>query len=188
MQSRAAHKRQRFLEAAARVIHQRGYIRTTLADIAQAAELPSGSLYYYFRNKEDIVAAIVTERLRDLEQRIAHWQQDDDPRARLRALIQVWVDDAETDARFGCPIGSLCYELAKVSPSGRNQAAAPLHLLLQWSAAQFAALGSSPAQADDLALHLLSALQGISLIANAFQNPQMILRETARLQEWLEGI
>lgn len=185
---KAMQKRQRFLEAAARVIHQRGYVRTTLADIASEANIPNGSLYYYFRTKEDIVTAIVAERLRDLEQRITDWESNHEPKRRLALLIQVWVDDAETDARYGCPIGSLCYELAKVSPPQRNQAAEPLRVLLDWSATQFRALGSDANRAANQALHLLAALQGISLIANAFQDPDMILRETAQLQHWLSEL
>lgn len=187
-QDRAIDKRHRLLESAARVIHRRGYARTTLADIASEARLPSGSLYYYFRSKEAIVAAIIAERLRDLEQRMAQWEGHPDPRARLCALVQVWVDDADTDARYGCPIGSLCYELAKTCEGGQNRAAEPLRLLLQWSAEQFAALGMERPQADDHALHLLAALQGISLIGNGFGDPQLILRETGRLQRWLQAL
>lgn len=150
--------------------------------------MPNGSLYYYFRTKEDIVAAIVAERLRDLEQRMTDWESDADPRSRLASLIQMWVDDAEADARYGCPIGSLCYELAKVSQLQRNQAAEPLRILLDWSAAQFRALGSNSDQAADHALHLLAALQGISLIGNAFNDPELIRRETAQLQHWLSEL
>lgn len=185
-QLRAQEKRQRFVDAAGRVIHERGYARTSLADVATEARLPSGSLYYYFKTKEAIVAAIVAERLRDLEQRIARWEIDASPKVRLHGLIQVWVDDAELDARYGCPIGSLCYELAKLTPSGENPAAEPLRVLLGWCAEQFAVAGAEPAETH--ALHLLSALQGISLIANAFQDPEMILRETDQLTRWVDGL
>lgn len=187
-QDRAQQKRQQFVEAAARVIHRQGYVRTTLADIAADARLPTGSLYYYFKTKDEIVAAIIDERLRELERRIGEWERNPAPKARLQALIAVWIDDRESDARYGCPIGSLCYELAKSSPPQQNPGAAPLRLLLRWSATQFAALGAEPLRAEHLALHLLSALQGVTLIANAFQDPQMILDETAQLQHWLQTV
>lgn len=184
-QARGTHKRQRFLESAARLIHHQGYAQTTLADVAAGAQLPHGSLYYYFRSKDEIVAAIVAERLHELDQRIATWERNPDPRARLACLIDVWVEDADTDARYGCPIGSLCYELAKMDPPGHNRAAQPLGVLLQWSCEQFRALGAGPDDASSRSLHLLSTLQGVSLIANAFHDPAMILRETTQLHAWL---
>jgi len=186
VQERARAKRDRLVAAADRVVHRQGYAGTTLADIAREAEQPVGSLYYYFRTKEAVVEAIVAERLRDLESRIARWERRPDPRARLRQLIQVWVDDREIDARYGCPVGSLCYELGKSGAQSTNRAADPLRRILEWSETQFRALGEPPARARDRAAHLLAALQGISLLANAFRDPNMILREARELQRWLE--
>lgn len=186
VQDRARQKRERFVSAADRVVHRQGYAGTTLADIAREAQQPVGSLYYYFRTKEEVVAAIVDERLRDLEQRIARWERRPDPRARLRQLIQVWVDDREIDARYGCPVGSLCYELGKSGAQKGNRAAEPLRRILQWCETQFRALGEPPGRARDRAAHLLAALQGISLLANAFHDPDMILQEARQLRHWLE--
>lgn len=52
--------RMRILDAAARLLSCRGYAATTLTDIAAAAEMQAGSLYYHFDSKD----AIVTEVLR----------------------------------------------------------------------------------------------------------------------------
>ena len=52
--------RMRILDAAARLLSCRGYAATTLTDIAGAAEMQAGSLYYHFDSKD----AIVTEVLR----------------------------------------------------------------------------------------------------------------------------
>ena len=43
------------LEAANKLVHQQGFNQTTLADIAKAAQVPLGNVYYYFKTKEDIV-------------------------------------------------------------------------------------------------------------------------------------
>jgi AcrR family transcriptional regulator len=43
------------LKAAVKVLAQKGYDRTTIADISQAANVARGALHYYFRDKEDLV-------------------------------------------------------------------------------------------------------------------------------------
>jgi AcrR family transcriptional regulator len=43
-------RRDRLVRAASQVIHRQGYGRTTLADIAQAADVALGSVYYYFKS------------------------------------------------------------------------------------------------------------------------------------------
>jgi AcrR family transcriptional regulator len=43
------------LKAAVKVLAQKGYDRTTIADISQTANVARGALHYYFRDKEDLV-------------------------------------------------------------------------------------------------------------------------------------
>ncbi|MDP2267199.1 MAG: hypothetical protein Q8J70_11655, partial [Thiobacillus sp.] len=103
------------------------------------------------------------------------------------ALIQVWVSDREIDARYGCPIGSLCYELAKGRGPLSDAAAQPVKLLVSWCDEQFRLMGHIE-QAPVLARHLVACLQGISLLANAFADPELILTEAAYLTGWLGTI
>ena len=127
--------RERLTLAAAKLIHQQGFARTTLADIAKAAKVALGSVYYYFRSKDEIAAAIVAKRVADIDRLLLKKSTLPDPRSRLQGLVQVWVEDRDIDAEYGCPIGSLCYELAKgrvpagylvgVPPRGRASAPRP---------------------------------------------------------------
>jgi TetR/AcrR family transcriptional regulator, transcriptional repressor for nem operon len=179
--------RERLVLAAAKLIHKQGFARTTLADIAQAAKVALGSVYYYFRSKDDIAAAIMAKRVADIDQMLIKKSQLPDPRLRLEALLQVWVEDRETDARYGCPIGSLCYELAKGRGALSHHAALPLRTLIDWCAAQFRALGHKK-DAPAMAVHLVAALQGISLVANSLGEPAAITREAAYLKAWLNTL
>ena len=52
---------------------------------------------------------------------------------------------------------------------------------------QFRALGKSH-QARSLAVHLLSATQGVSTLAHTFQNPALIDLEAARLKAWIRSL
>lgn len=51
--------RMRILDAAARLLSCRGYAATTLTDIAGAAEMQAGSLYYHFDSKDAIVEEVL---------------------------------------------------------------------------------------------------------------------------------
>lgn len=51
--------RHALLDAAERVFHAKGVSRTTLHDIAQAAGVTRGALYWHFEDKDDVVAAML---------------------------------------------------------------------------------------------------------------------------------
>jgi TetR/AcrR family transcriptional regulator, transcriptional repressor of aconitase len=57
-----AKRRAHVLEAAARCFAREGFHRTTMQHIVREAALSPGALYRYFASKEDIVAAIASER------------------------------------------------------------------------------------------------------------------------------
>ena len=52
-------KRERLVAGAREVIHQQGVEKTTIADIARAADVPVGNVYYYFKTKDELVAAAI---------------------------------------------------------------------------------------------------------------------------------
>lgn len=186
--NRALSKRERLTAAAAVLVHQKGFANTTLADIADMADVPLGGVYYYFKSKDELAKAISDRRLNDINTILEKFDRLPDSIARLKALINVWVDDREVDARYGCPVGSLCYELAKGRGPLSNAASQLFTTLLEWSEKQFHQAGFPKKRSQILALHLISALQGISLIANAFGDPDSILTETKFLTDWLESI
>ena len=181
-------KRERLTEAAAILVHQKGFANTTLADIASMANVPLGGVYYHFKTKDALAEAISNRRLEDIKNVLENFEQLPNPHARLKALINVWVDDREIDALYGCPVGSLCYELAKGRGPLSSAAAQLFNTLLGWSENQFREAGFAKKRAQALALHLISSLQGISLIANALGDPDLILVETKALNDWLKAL
>lgn len=54
-------KRSSILAAAGRLFAERGYHGTSVADMARETELPVGSIYTYFENKEAILSAVIEE-------------------------------------------------------------------------------------------------------------------------------
>ena len=54
--------RERIVEAAERVVRERGLARTTTKEIARAAGYSEGTLYKHFESKEDLFLAVLAER------------------------------------------------------------------------------------------------------------------------------
>jgi AcrR family transcriptional regulator len=55
--------RGKLLDKAARLFRQKGYERTTVRDIAAAVGIQSGSIFYHFSTKEEILKAVMVEAL-----------------------------------------------------------------------------------------------------------------------------
>lgn len=109
------------------------------------------------------------------------------PRDRLEALIEAWVGRRDVAARYGCPTGTLAVELDKRADGSLDvEAGAVIRRLLDWAGEQFRLLGLP--DPDGLAITLVSAYQGMSLLANALRDPDIMTREGARLLGWLDAL
>ncbi|MQY30373.1 TetR/AcrR family transcriptional regulator [Nocardia aurantia] len=181
-----AGKRERLADAAARVFHEQGVEKTTIADIARVAEVPVGNVYYYFKTKDQLVQAAIGAHARTLREVLGDLERQGTPGDRLRALVRGWVAQRETAALFGCPSGTLATELDKRADGLDAELAAVMRELLAWIEAQFVAMGR--ADAAELAVALLAAYQGISLLTNTFRDPAMMAAEGRRLEEWISSL
>ncbi len=183
----AGAKRQRLMAAAAQVVHQQGVERTTIADIAHTADVPAGNVYYYFKTKDDLIAAALAEHARQLAVITGELDRRPDPRERLKSLVDGWVGQRDLAARFGCPTGTLAAELDKRAEGGLDaEAGNVIRLLLDWVERQFREMGLP--EPDGLALTLVGAYQGMSLLTNALRDPEIMAREGARLIGWLDSL
>src|SRR5258706_9602902 len=108
-------KRSELVRAASRLLHEQGFQRTTLADVAGHAKVPLGNVYYYFKTKEALAEAVIASHEAALRQLFASWNDaHHDPRKGLHRLVQAPLDSADRVLQFGCPHGSLCQELGKL--------------------------------------------------------------------------
>lgn len=187
MENKGSGKRTRLIEAANKLIHQQGFNQTTLADIARESEVPLGNVYYYFKTKEEIGSALIEHRANFYRGLLEAWNELPDPKQRILTLVEMVSGERETLAQSGCPIGSLCQELHKDGGPLADKSAGLMAALLSWAEQQFRLLGKDKESAD-LALHLISALQGASLLTHTFRQPELIVRETARLREWVNAL
>ncbi|WP_039798914.1 TetR/AcrR family transcriptional regulator [Nocardia araoensis] len=179
-------KRERLVEAAVRVFHHQGVEKTTIADIARAADVPVGNVYYYFKTKDQLIEAAIGSHARILDAVIAASERQETPSGRLKALIAGWVADREQTVRYGCPFGTLSSELDKRDDGLDTAAAEVMRVLVDWAERQFAAMGR--ADAKELAIAYVAAYQGISLLTNTFRDPELMVTEGARLSRWIDSL
>jgi TetR/AcrR family transcriptional regulator, transcriptional repressor for nem operon len=179
-------KRERLVAAATQMLYEHGVEKTTLADIAAAADVPLGNVYYYFKTKDALVAAVIETYGQAYDVMSAELDQQPTPQARLKALIQAWVGNRELLASHGCPVGTLTCELDKRTDSLRAQAATVLAQLVGWAQRQFEAMRRPDAR--ELAVALVAAYEGIALLANTLEDPGLVTAEGRRLERWIDDL
>jgi len=180
-------KRQRLVAAASQLLHQRGVEKTTLAEIAEAADVPVGNVYYYFKTKDDIVAAVIEAHVQQAKAALAAIDRSHrSPKSRLKALVGAYADQSEVIAQYGCPHGSLCSELDKRPGRPGFALAELMRVPVEWAQEQFRALGRR--DAHDLAVSLIAAYEGSALLTNTFRDPDILAREARRLNRWIDTL
>ena len=180
-------KRERLIAAACDLFYRQGIAGTTLAHIAEAADVPLGNMYYYFKTKDEIVAAVVEARTEEIRSATAALQrQHGSPKARLKALVAVLTESRDTIADHGCPLGTLCTEIANQPGQSPSLTAPLMQTLLDWTEGQFKAMGRR--DAHDLALELVIAYQGSAVLTNALAQPEVMAREARRLEKWITAL
>jgi TetR/AcrR family transcriptional regulator, transcriptional repressor for nem operon len=179
-------KRERLTASAADLLHRQGVQATTLADIAQAADVPLGNLYYYFKTKDDLLRAVIDTRAEQARAMLTTLEQRATPRARLKALARSWMDMRELVAQHGCPFGTLCSDLDRRDDDLRTAAAGLMEILISWAEEQFR--GMSRSSPRERALTLLSAVQGAALLTNTLRDPEIMTIQVKDLEKWIDSM
>lgn len=89
-------KRQAILAAAIAVFAEKGYHSTKMADIARKAEMGKGTLYEYFRTKEELPKSIFGLMVQEFDQQISQLEEaHSDPVEAIMAGIQLCFQDLD---------------------------------------------------------------------------------------------
>jgi AcrR family transcriptional regulator len=182
-----ADSRTPLLQAAEKTTYRYGFASTSIADIAKEAGIPLGNVYYYFKSKDEIGAAIVELRVSRFKKLLQELGKADSPKERLCGFVDIKIKNREALSRGGCPVGTLCSELQKFGGKAARRSRVLFAEALAWMERQFEAIGKG-ADSRRLAVHLLSATQGVSLLAHTFRDPNMIEMEAVQLKEWIRAL
>jgi TetR/AcrR family transcriptional regulator, transcriptional repressor for nem operon len=180
-------KRSRLTEAAAKLAYRRGFRETSLADIAEAAGVPLGNIYYYFKTKEELGEAIVERRLAEFRALRERLEQVRSPKERLLAFVDAIRSNGKRLAHGGCPLGGLCSELRKDGGTLAKRSGALFTEPMAWLEDQFRDAGHGK-DARGLAVHLFAAFQGMAVVAYGLHDPELIVTETRRLKDWIKAL
>lgn len=182
---RQSDKRVRLVKSAKSLLLKKGYNETTLADIAQEADVPLGNVYYYFKTKEAIGQAVIQQHMQDLEACFVNWNLLPNAKARLNALTESGLQPLEETISWGCSIGSLCQELCKSNSVLSEAAAGLMNKLIDWVQVQFKELGKDDKESKLLAIKLVSYMQGLALLSNTFKDENLVKEQQSSVNEWL---
>lgn len=171
---RKSDKRERLIDSAMSLMFKQGFNLTTLADIAQEADVPLGNVYYYFKTKESIGDAVIAHCVAELNQKLLDYDALGSASERLSAFARDSVSDRDFLLRYGDKFGSLCQELAK---QGGQLATASANLMRQsinWVTQQYCQLGCDQADAETRAIRYMAKLQGMTLLAATFSKSELL--------------
>jgi AcrR family transcriptional regulator len=92
-------RRQQIIVAAKRVFSEKGYSKSTMEDIAREAELSPGTLYLYFKNKDELYASLSLRILQYLNIRLEDVKKEKDiqPRQKVAAIKEALFDVYQFD-------------------------------------------------------------------------------------------
>ncbi len=179
--------RDHIVEAADRLFYRQGYEHTSFSDIADAVQISRGNFYYHFKTKDEILDAVIGLRLTNTQKMLEQWEKDGDhPADRIRSFIHILIANRAKIMAYGCPVGTLCAELAKLDHASQAGANRLFTLFRSGWRRQFTLLGRE-ADGDALAMHILARSQGVATLANVFHNKKFIDREVEQMCDWLRS-
>ena len=183
MSGKGEAQRQRIVAAADKLFYQHGYENTSFSDIADIVGISRGNFYYHFKSKDEILNAVIDRRVSDIEAMLNEWNAKfTDPKQRLYQYIDMQTQNQENILAHGCPVGSLCTELAKVNHSMLDDANKMFTVFRDWLITQLKLVGAKK-NTKQIAMHLLVRGQGIATVFNAFEDKEFLRQEVNLLKQ-----
>ena len=125
--------RDRIIETGAEIIHRKGFNHTGIQEILNAASVPKGSFYNYFKSKDDFGLQIIDYFSAHFK-RIAKKTLEDttvSPLNRIYGFLTAFMEYFESqNYAGGCPIGNLAQEMGDLSPAFRKKLSEAIDMMV----------------------------------------------------------
>lgn len=179
-------KRERLVDAAADLFWSRGFDATSLADIADAAGVPLGNVYYYFKTKTALARAVADLFVVESESLLASLETvAAGPAQKLERFIDVLAGSSPARAERGCPIARAVTDFRQHDDEAARTAAQALEALVDWVQEMLSALGD-----PDPGLHarrLIAGWQGGIVLAHASGNVSRLDEAITAMRDIVRG-
>lgn len=181
----ATDKRERLIAAAIDSFHRQGFANTSIAEVARKAEIAPGNVFYYFRTKEDLAAAVVERWTELVSGYVGQLSAEPDPWRRIELFIEQAGLLRQMYVSLGCPLAAITRDVRQDAPTLAVQAEGVYAVQFRWLEAQFmsASLG-----ADEARLHsrfLMATYHGAIGLAYAQNDETLITDVVDALKSWL---
>jgi TetR/AcrR family transcriptional regulator, transcriptional repressor for nem operon len=186
--------RTRLVLAAMQLFWEKGYNSTSIADVLHTAKVNSGSLYYFFPGKSDLLAAVLDMYQEGIRPMLIEpaWAGVSDPVERIFALLARYRKSlVDTDCFYGCPIGSLALELHEPDPAVRERLAKNF---TAWIAAveecllQAKARLATDLNRRELAQFVLTTMEGGVMQARTFRDIEYFDAAVRQLRQYFKRL
>lgn len=113
-------RRTELLAVCARLFREKGFDGTTIRDISAAAGMHSGSPFYHFKSKQEMLVAVMEEGLAEgLKRSRAVFALKLPPAERFRRLVRIHLGTLLEDGNDFIPV--LLYEIRSLTPANRRR-------------------------------------------------------------------
>jgi AcrR family transcriptional regulator len=186
--------RERLIETARDLFLKQGYGATGVAQILEAADAKSGSLYHFFPTKEDLLLAVLEWYKESLWPVLLDpiFERISDPIERIFGLLDGYRKMLlYTECSAGCPIGNLALELADTHPAARKLLA---DNFTGWREAVKqnldATAGRLPKHVDSeqLATFVLTTMEGAVMLARTYRSVEPYDAAITQLRDYFERL
>jgi TetR/AcrR family transcriptional regulator, transcriptional repressor for nem operon len=182
----ATDKRQRLVTAAIEQFHSKGYTRTSLADVAKAAGLSAGNVFYYFKAKDELAQAVIEEWCALLTRYLAELESEEDAWQRIAGFIRQAALMRDIYESLGCPLAGITRDLRQESQRLKDEVARIYDTQFQWLTKEFHRGGATQKDALTFSRTLMAGYHGAILLTFAQNDASLIEDEVKRLMEWLQ--
>jgi AcrR family transcriptional regulator len=186
--------RSRLVLSAMQLFWEKGYNSTSIADVLQTAKVNSGSLYYFFPSKTDLLAAVLDLYHEGIGPMLLEpaWAGEDDPIDKIFALLARYRRSlVDTDCFYGCPIGSLALELHEPDPAVRERLAKNFDAWIEAiEECLLQAKSRLPTDLDrrELAQFVLTTMEGGVMQARTFRDINYFDAGVRQLRRYFKGL
>lgn len=186
--------RTRLVDVARDLFWSQGYGATGVAEILKGADAKSGSLYYFFPTKEDLLLAVLEWYKENLYREVVKpvFDRVDDPIERIFGILDGYRQMLlYTECSNGCPIGNLALELSDSHPQARKLLA---ENFTNWKNVIKGCLDEAGGRlpegtdTDRLATYVLVTMEGAVMLVRTYRSLELYEQALMTLRDYFDRL